>query len=328
MKNTGRKTENMQNDRYSKIVDEINRAKDIAVYCHTNPDGDALSSLLALGLALESLGKEVKFFCDCPVPDKYKCLKGSDLISLPDKRTYSLAISVDCASIDRLGGSMRSFLSARKQIAIDHHSSFERFCEITLVEGGAAACAQIVYKLLKKMKLVNKDIAGLIFAGIVTDSGCFQFSNTTKETHLIACELLDYDIPASDIIYNVFRRTDKAKFNLKTRVLSKAEFFENDSIALIVFSKKDFEETNTDTSCTEGIISELIDISTVEVAYALSEVGQKNYKLSIRTKNDVDASDIAMTFGGGGHFNAAGARVNGFLEDIKEKLIKLAKDRI
>lgn len=314
-------------DIYSQIIKAVNKASDIAVYCHTNPDCDTLGSALALYAALKKAGKQASIYCDCSVPAKYECLYGSENISFPTKGSHELAISVDCASIDRLGQCMKSYLSAKDQIAIDHHKSFARFAETCLVEI-SAACAQIVYKLLKQMKAIDNDIASLLFAGIVTDSGCFAFSSVTEETHQIACELLEYDFDASQVIYDVYNSTDINKFNLKRRVLSKVRFFEDNQIAVIVFGKEDFEATNTDISCTEGIITELIEIRDVKVAYSLAEAGTKNYKLSIRTKACVDATDIAMTMGGGGHSRAAGCRINGYLEDVIEKIVKLAKDRI
>ena len=310
------------------MINRLNRASDIAVYCHTNPDGDALGSMLALTLALERTGKQVSAYCDSPVPDKYKSLKGSDRVQTPVKRAHELAVSVDCSSLDRLGLCSKSFLSAHSRMAIDHHASFERFADICLVDGGASACAELIFALLKQMKLIDADIAALLFGAIVTDSGCFSFSNTTKRTHEIAGELLSYGFDMNDVIYRVYRSSAKKKFDLKTRVLSKARFFEDDKIALILFSQADFDATNTNGEHTEGIVSELIDIDSVQVAYALSEVGVRHYKLSVRTKSPIDADEIARTFGGGGHKSAAGCRINGYYEDIVDKLVKLARDRI
>ncbi len=318
----------MSDERYSQIIKMINRADDVAVYCHTNPDGDTLSSALALYSALKTQGKKVNIYCDMPVPSKYLCLHNSENITFPSKGVHELAISVDCAGIDRLGQCMKSYLSAKAQIAIDHHKSFARFAEVCLVESEACACAQIIFKLLKQMKAIDKDIAGLIFAGIVTDGGCFAYSSVTQETHNIASELLSYDIDGSDIIYKVFRSTELNKFQLKCRILQKCRFFSNNQIAVIVFADSDFSATDTSASDTEGIISELIAINDVKVAYALAEVGSHNFKLSIRTKYDIDASDIAMTMGGGGHAAAAGCRINGYLEDVIEKIVKLANDRL
>ncbi len=310
------------------IIKKINRANDIALYCHTNPDGDALGSMLALYHALKQKGKQVSAYCDTPVPQKYQYLQGAACVSFPQKRIHELAISVDSSDLDRLGQCLKSFLSAKYQIAIDHHKSFARFADTCLVDASAAACAQIVYKLIKEMKLVDDVVAQLIFTGIVTDSGCFAFSSVTKETHQIACELMDYNFDKAQAIYDAYRSTTHNRFMLKSRVLSKAKFFSENQIGLIVFSQKDFDETNTTTEHTEGIVSEIIDIDSVKVAYAISQVGDKNFKLSIRTKDCVDAQEIASLYGGGGHKNAAGCRINGYLEDIIERLVKIANDRI
>ncbi|MCM1455807.1 MAG: DHH family phosphoesterase, partial [Bacteroides sp.] len=262
----------MTDEKYSQIIQSINRANSIAVYCHTTPDGDTLASSLALYTALKKQGKDADIYCDAPVPKKYRSLINSADISFPCKGVHELAISVDCASIDRLGQCMKSYLSAKSHVAIDHHKSFSRFAEINLVDSDAAACAQIIFKLLKEMNALDKDVAGLLFAGIVTDSGCFAYSSVTKETHAVACELLEYGIDGSDIIFDVFRSTEIDKFQLKCRVLNKTKLYENNNIAIIVFSKDDFDATNTSTADTEGIISELIAIRDVQVAYALAEV--------------------------------------------------------
>lgn len=314
-------------DSYLQIIKSIECASDIAVYCHTNPDGDTLCSGLALYTALKNMGKNASIYCDCAVPSKFFCLHGARDISFPQKRGHELAISVDCASVDRLGQCMKSYLSAKERIAIDHHKTYSKFADLCAVEL-CAACTQIIYKLLRHMNLVDAEVAKLLFSGIVTDSGCFAFSSVDGETHMIACELLEYEFDASQVIYDVYSSIELKKFKLKSRVLPRARFFENNQIAVILFSKKDFEATDTDISCTEGVITELINIRDVKVAYALAEAGANSYKVSIRTKAEVDASDIAMSFGGGGHSRAAGCRVNGYLEDVVDKIIKLAKDRI
>lgn len=316
------------NDILQEISKRINRSDDIALYCHTKPDCDALGSMLALYVALKNKGKNVSAYCDSPVPDKYKSLFKSEDIAFPQKKVHDLAIGIDASSIDRLGQCMKSFLSAKTQIVIDHHKSFERYASLCYVDDTASACAEIIFQLLKSMKAIDVNVAKLLFCGIVTDSGCFSYSNTTKRTHEIACELLEYDFDASEAIYRVYRSVTSNKFDLKSRALANAKFFENKQIALICFTKEDFAATNTTCDDTEGIISELIDVDCVKVAYALSQVGERNFKLSVRTKEPVDAAEIAMTFGGGGHKFASGCRVNGYLEDITEKLVKLAKDRI
>ncbi len=310
------------------IVKLALKAQTIALYAHTNPDGDTLGSTLALALALEKAGKKVSLFCDTPIPQKFDCLYGWDKFELPSKVVHDLAISVDCSSLDRLGQCVKSYLSARKQVAIDHHASFQRFADVCLVDSEASACAEIVFLVVKELKALSKETAELLFGAIVTDSGCFAFSSVSAKTHNIAAELMSYGIDASDIIYKVFRSTDKRQFALKIRALAKAKFFEDDKIAVMVFDKSDFEATGTEIDRTEGIINELINIDTVKVAFALSEVGPHHYKLSVRSKSPFNAAEIASYYGGGGHVNAAGCRVNGYVEDIIENIVRLAKDRL
>lgn len=316
------------NERLQKIADMLRSANDIAVCCHTNPDGDAIACALAVCSALRGLGKNAVPVCDSPVPEKYRFMKGAEDFVLPGKKIYETALAVDCSDLARLGGAGKMFLSAKKRAAIDHHKSHEKFAQIDHVEADAAACAEIIYLLLDGMGLIDKTSAELIFAGIVADSGCFQYPSTTERTHDIARRLMEFGIDSADIIYRVYRRITPAVFALKNRVLSKCRFFDGGSIAVITFLAADFEATGTEPADTEGIIASAIDVDGVEVAFAVSEAADKNFKISIRTKGKADASDIASAFGGGGHSRAAGCRLSGFYEDVVDKLLKAARDRM
>lgn len=312
----------------SAIADMLRGAKDIAVYAHTNPDGDAIACALAVCSALNAAGKRAVPVCDSPLPEKYLFMKGAETFMLPDKTVHEAALALDSSGLSRLGGAGKSFLSAKKRAVIDHHRSHETFAPLDHTEPDAAACAEIVYFLLDGMGLVSKEVAGLLFAGIVADTGCFQYSSTTARTHDVARKLLAFDIDAADIVYRVVRRLTPAVFALKNRVLSKCRFFEDGKIAVISFLREDFAATGTSPADTEGIIASAIDVDGVEVAFAVSEVGDKDYKISVRSKENADAGDIAAAFGGGGHIRAAGCRLSGFYEDVVDKLLKAARDRM
>jgi len=284
--------------------------------------------MLALYVALKKIGKEVDAFCDTELGLKFKSYPYKEVIQYPKKQVYDLSIALDCSDLDRLGLCMKSFLSNKSTIAIDHHGTHKKFADITFVDPNAAANCQNIYYLLKDMKLIDDTIARLIFTGLVTDSGCFSFSNTTKETFQIACELLDFGFDMEDTVYTAYKQTYMNKFLLENRVLSKAKFYNENQVAFIIFTEKDFNETNTSINETEGIISVLLNIDTVKIAYAISEANNKNYKVSVRTKEPIDAGDIALYFGGGGHKRASGFRINGYLEDIIERLLKMANDRL
>lgn len=315
-------------DNLNEIIKRINRADDIALYCHTNPDGDALGSMLALYVALKRKGKHVCAYCDTPVPEKYKCMYASDEISFPQKRVHTLSICVDCSELDRLGQCMRSFLSAKEQIAIDHHKTFAKFTRLYYVDANVSSCCEIIYAVLKEIRGIDKDVAELLFGGIVTDSACFSFSNVSRSTFDIASSLLKYGIDNAKIIYDVYKSSSLNKFRLKSRVLSKSKFYCDNQIGLLVFERQDYCDTQTDEDDSEGIVNELLNINCLKIAYSLSQVSERSFKLSIRTKGNIDASEIASIFGGGGHFNAAGCRVNGFKEDIIERIVKIGADRL
>ena len=310
------------------IVKRIKKAQTISIFCHTNPDGDTLTCGLALQSAIKALGKECLVFCDTVIPEHFYCLKGAKDISLPVKRNFDLAISVDASDLDRLGSANKSFLSAKSHIVIDHHRTHQKFADCTLLNADAAACAEIMFDVLDALNGLNDETAALLFAGMVTDSGCFSFPSTTKNTMEVASKLREFNFDPAQVIYDVFKRTNIRKFNLKNRVLSKAKFYSDNKIGIIIFRNTDFEATETTTADTDGIINNIIDIDSCEVAIAISEVNSMSYKVSFRTKALVDASDCAMTFGGGGHKQAAGCRINGYLEDIIEKLLKVANDRL
>ena len=317
-----------EQEHINRIAKEIEKAKSVSIYTHLSPDCDTISCALALRLALLSMGKAVDVYSVDPVPNTLCVLKGADSITLPEKKVHDLSISVDCDSLERVGNGMRSFLSSKAKLSIDHHKTHKKFADLTLVDTSVSACAEIVYDLLKHMELLTKDIAELLFAGIVTDSGCFQFPSATASTHLIAGELMNYGFDAGQVIYNVFKKTSKNKFMLENIVLSKCKFFEDNKIAIITFTEDDFKQTGTSINDTLGTIVRVIDIDSVKVAYAISEASPKSYKIMIRTKSNIDASDIAREFGGGGHVRASGCRLNGYYEDIVDKLLKVARDRI
>lgn len=317
-----------EQEQFNRFAKEIAEAKSISIYTHLNPDCDTLSCALALKFALSSLGKSVDVYSVDPVPNTLCVLNGAESIILPEKKVHDISIAVDCDSLERIGNGMRSFLSSKVKISIDHHKTHKKFADLSLVDINVSACAEVVYRLLKHMELITKDIAELLFAGIITDSGCFQFPSATATTHAIASELMSYGIDAGKIIYNVFKKTSKNKFLLENIVLSKCKFFDENKIAVITFTENDFKQTETTMTDTLGTIVKVIDIDSVKIAYAISEAAPKSYKIMIRTKEPVDASDIAREFGGGGHVRASGCRLNGYYEDILEKLLKVARDRL
>ncbi len=320
---------------YTKAIDMIKNAETIAIFMHVNPDGDCIGSALALYAFLTKLNKTIHCFSSSTeenaIPQKLAFLPYSDVFNKNQLKSYDLCIGVDVADGNRLGDTLfKVFLTGKNTLVFDHHEGYIDFAKHTVRDVTSASTTQILYRLMCEYdkSLIDTDIATLIYAGIVTDSGCFSFSSTSKETHLIAAELFEYGIDYSDMNYRLLRDIPKDVFNLKMRVLSKAKFYEDGQIGVIVFRTQDFEETNTYENNTDGIINSIMDISSVEIAISIAEIGDKKYKVSFRTKDKVNASACAKAFGGGGHAHAAGCRVYGYFEDAYNKVVDVAKEML
>lgn len=320
---------------YTKAITMLKDAETIAIFMHVNPDGDCIGSSLALYGFLTKLNKTVHCFSasteNNSVPQKLEFLPYSDVFNKNQLKSYDLSIGVDVADANRIGDSLfKVFLSGKSSLVFDHHEGYIDFAKHTVREVNSASTTQILYKLMTEYdkSIIDTDIATLLYAGIVTDSGCFSFSSTSKETHLIAAELFDYGIDYSDMNYRLLRDIPKDVFNLKMRVLSNAKFYEEGQIAAIVFRTEDFKQTNTYENNTDGIINSILDISSVEIAISIAEIGDKKFKVSFRTKDKVNASACAKCFGGGGHAHAAGCRVYGFFDDAYQKVIDVAKEML
>lgn len=320
---------------YTKFVNVIKKCQTFAIFTHINPDGDAVGSSLALHTYLLNAGKTSHLFLpnsDKNIPPKLTFLPGTDEYNKnAPMADYDCAIALDCGDVSRLSDeNLRIFIKCKNRIVIDHHESHEAFAPLTMLEINSASTTQIVYKLLRATdkKYIDKNVALLLYVGLVTDSGSFSYTSTSAETHNVAAELLDYGIDAGYVSRKVMKDTPHNIFNLKNRVLSKTKFFENNAIAFVSYIDDDFEATGTTEADTEGIINNILDIDTVEIAISLAEIKDKAYKVSFRTKEKVNAANLAKIFGGGGHANAAGCRVYGYFEDVCNKLISAATEML
>lgn len=321
---------------YKKIIDVLKTANSIAVFMHINPDCDCIGSAIALSLFMRKNGKKVTFFTPDltsldSISDKYKFLPHVEEFNVVDLKSYDLAVGVDIGDAGRIGDvAFKKFIKCKKTVVIDHHEIHEDFAQYTLRESDAASTTQILYKIMKEYNenLIDKEIATLLFAGLLTDSGGFTFDNTTEETHLVAAGLMKYGVESAYLSEKLLKNIEPNVFELKNRVLSKTLFYENGRIGVIIFREADFKETNTSEKNTDGIINNVINVTSVDLAISIAEIGDKKYKLSYRSKNDVNAAACAKCFGGGGHFRAAGCRLYGYFEDVLEKVLSAAREMI
>ena len=317
-----------------KIIDAvklIKSAKTIALFSHINPDCDTICSALALRAFLTKDGKTVSVYCDGELKFDMKDLPDAEQLNAEEtKNSYDLCIAVDCAAKDRLGKYEVFFGKGKKTLCLDHHLQDRMYAEYNLIDPTAGATAELAYLLMTEYdpSLVDKKIATLLYTALVTDTGNFGFSNAGVRTLQIGASLLAYGVPNAEISYKHFREIPYDTFKLKARCLAKAQFFEENRIGIISFTKEDFDATGTSSANTSNLVNEIINVAGVDVAVSITEIRKNSYKISVRTQGKVDANAIAATFGGGGHKNASGFMINGFYGNVLDDILKACKDNL
>ena len=292
------------------------------ILTHENPDGDAVGTGLALYGALKQLGKNPdiiipeysRTFAFLPDADEIK--KESDI------EKYDLAISVDCATIKMLNGFANYFENAKVKISIDHHSTNTMFGDLNYVIPDAPACAQVLLVVLEFLKVeITKEIGTCIVAGIITDTGGFKYSGVNAETFEFVAFLLNKGVNVSKIYRQVLQIKTRANFELNRIASNRLEFYEDGKIAYTYITKEDEETVKAENGDHEGIVEVGRDIEGVEVSVFIRQT-DKGCKVSMRSNDYVNVSDVCLLLGGGGHIHAAGCTLQCTIEQAKEKILR------
>lgn len=312
------------------IVGLLGEAKRILITSHENPDGDAIGSMLALGLGLKKLGKDVSLYNKDGVPEMLAFLPFSQVIqdSLDDlKCSFDIIFVVDCPSTDRPGKEFEEFLKSAqsgKIIIIDHHETRGASGALCLVDTGSSSTGMLIYSLLKELGVeIDSPIAENLYTTIIGDTGSFRYANTNSETFRVAAELVEAGVRPDLISQALFESEPLKKYKLLGLVLPTLRVAGNNRIASLYVDRAMYEITGTRREDTEGMVNIPRSIKGVEVAlFFRQEMNNSNpsWKVSLRSKGDVDVSKIAENFGGGGHKKAAGCMVQGELSDAMLKI--------
>ena len=312
------------------IYKKIKKAKSIVLLTHENPDGDAIGSSIAMYLALKGIGKEN---VDLIIPEYAKCfseLPGIEYaLKEGTRENYDLAITLDVATIKLLNGWSRYFENADYTVVIDHHSSNSMFGDLNYVEYSSPACAQVLYLMFRHYRWkLTQDIGDNLMCGIITDTGGFQYDKVSKETFEIASSLMGLGVHLNKIYNDTLIRRSRANFELQKIALSRLELLEDGKIAFSYITKKDLEDAHADTGDYEGLVNEGRSIEGVEVNIFMHEI-EDGYRISLRSNQYVNVSEVALIFGGGGHSKAAGCTASNLTpEEIKEKLVQEIKHQL
>ncbi|NLY71515.1 MAG: bifunctional oligoribonuclease/PAP phosphatase NrnA [Clostridiales bacterium] len=310
------------NTSLDKIVEELKKAKSILIFPHVRIDGDALGSSVALCIAMRLQGKEAHILIEEDLPSNLAFLdEGYCINEYSSSDNIDVCLAVDCSDLARLENRKEIFLNGKVTVSIDHHLTNEYFADLNYVNSDSAATAEIVYYLLKAMgQTIDAKIAEALYAAIATDTGNFQYSNTTKETHLIVAELYDTGMDHNKVAVEIYQNIRPEKVKLVCAALSTMEIFSNGRANIAYVTQDMLKQCNATMDEADGVVEKLRDIRAIEIAVFLKEETDQ-VKVGMRAKSKADVSMIANQFGGGGHKKAAGCVIEGTIENAKQ-LIK------
>jgi phosphoesterase RecJ-like protein len=309
------------------IADALRRHDRFLIVTHENPDGDALGSLLALNLALRQLGKDAVMYLpgQTPLPQEYSFMPLADLVrSAPEDVEERVLVAVDCAKEDRIGDeSLRS--AAPLVLDIDHHHDNTRFGDLNLIVADASSTGEVLRDVFAELDVeLTPELAEPLYIAVVTDTGRFQYANTTPKSLRLAAELVEAGADVHAVFQQVYESVEFAKLKLLARALGRAEVLEGGRIVVSHLLRTDFAEVGAAEPYSEGIIDYLRAVEGAELAVLIREQLHGSpyaHKGSLRSSIDeLDVSVIARSFGGGGHRQAAGFSSDAPLDEIIERI--------
>jgi phosphoesterase RecJ-like protein len=310
------------------IADAIRANDRFVVVTHENPDGDALGSMLGTALGLQELGKDVIMYLsgEAPTPAEYRFLDLSDVRRvLPDDLEERVLLAVDCANERRIGEAATGVDRAKLVLNVDHHHDNSEFGDVNLIVADASSTAEIVRDLLRELDVaLTPDIAAALYVGLVTDTGRFQYTNTTPKALRLAAELVEAGADVHGIFRHVYETVQFAKLKLLARALERAQLFEGGRLVVSYLLREDFGDVGAAEPYSEGIIDSLRAVEGSEMVALIREPPRNDgptRRVSLRSSHDeVDVSAIARKVGGGGHRQAAGFSSELSIHDIIEFL--------
>ncbi len=309
----------MQNNTEKEILDLIAKANVVHIAGHTNPDGDAISSCLALGTALEAAGKEVSVLLEA-YGGKYDSIPNKYLVKSANKKA-DLFIALDCGDAERLGDAYHWFLQADVTVNIDHHVSNTHYGQYNFVQGDASSTSELVYEFLEGNYPIDKNMAAALYTGLIYDTGAFRHSSTSPRTMEIAAELMRKDIPFTQIYNLYFDSRSFSELKLMGQALQNATLYFDGKVIFATITNAEMAACNGSHKELDAIVNYLKGVDGVCVACFLYEKTENTVKASFRGADGYDVCALAQTFGGGGHIKAAGCTIEQDMQQAKQMVL-------
>jgi phosphoesterase RecJ-like protein len=308
------------------VADALRSNDRFLLVTHENPDGDALGSLLATKLGLDSLGKDSRMYLygDAPLPREYGFMELDGLLREPPADAAGrVLVALDCANEDRIGPDTGLIDTAPLTLDIDHHHDNSRFGDINLVVGDASSTGEVLRDIFAELDVdLTPEIAEALYIAVVTDTGRFQYTNTTPKALRLAAELVEAGADVHRVFQGIYESVEFAKLKLLARALERAQVYEGGRLVVSYLLRSDFTELNAAEAYSEGIIDYLRAVEGAEMAALIREPPRREgpaRRVSLRASTDeLDVSAIARKSGGGGHRQAAGFSSDDTVEGITD----------
>jgi phosphoesterase RecJ-like protein len=299
---------------------------EILITAHIDPDGDAVGSCLGLKLALRHRGKTADVILDSPLPSSLAFLPEAETIRRPEGvgKRYGRAFVLDSSSLDRVGTVAEKALAPDAAIAvIDHHWGNEGFGDLRLIDPEASATAELVYDLIEALHVpLSPAIAECLYTGILSDTGGFRYANTSSRTLRVAARLVEQGARSSVVAEALYATKTAPSLRILGLALASLETKSGGKIGAMTISREMFEEAGAKPEDADGIVQYAKALAGARVGILVQEVAPNEVRASLRSDGTVDVNQVASQFGGGGHRNAAGLRVQGRLETVRQDLFR------
>ncbi|MDU1009976.1 MAG: DHH family phosphoesterase [Finegoldia magna] len=308
------------NDEILKFKEQLNEASSIALISHLDPDGDNLGSLTALSKSLLNLGKKVYPIEFDKIPENLKFLPNLDLLSENTDINIDMIICLDCANYERLGNIDELFNKARYRINIDHHQSNEFYGDVNIVKKGYSSTCELVFDVINEVNLpIDEEISMSLLTGLSTDTGRFLYSATTADTLAKASKLVEYGADMMKINELIYQSKKFEAQLLENEILSKTEIY-NDHVAIGFVMTNQLNKYNVEISDIDSVINTFRDTDKIKISVLIKQQTENEYKVSFRSKGNIDIGSIAKNLGGGGHKNAAATKITGDYDAVLNKI--------
>ncbi len=303
----------MMND-VKEVFNLINSSQNICIAGHKAPDGDCIGSVMALYEFLKPFNKKLTVYIDGIIPFNYKSFVKEDVIAKEyDNNEFDLLFVLK---------------NAKKSVCIDHHKTNESYADINIIDSSMSSTGELLYDILKiSGRQLTKQIAEYIYIAILTDTGKFSYSNTTGKTHEKTAELIELGVDVAEIDNIVYNSKPSNVVKAFIECIGGIELYYDNKFGITSITKDILERNNVNMGDIDGVVEFIREIKEVEVSCVLKEYEEKNTKVSLRSKNDIDVSAVSVKFRGGGHARAAGFEIDDTVENTKKLLIETFKEQ-